>query len=147
MLRGLGFARMFQTSVSLAVAAIPDGLPAVATTTLSLGIRRLRSQGVHIRRLDAIPALGAVNVMCLDKTGTITENRLGVVEIHVAGSRLAFDDARTPPNGRHAARIRRLLECCALCNEAQLASGPARAGLRNGAGVAASCGGGRHCDS
>jgi P-type Ca2+ transporter type 2C len=122
MLRGFGFARMFQTSVSLAVAAIPEGLPAVATTTLALGIRRLRRDGVYIRRLDAIPALGALNVLCLDKTGTITENRLAAVEAYVDGQRVEIDDLRAPANSRPARAVERLLECCALCNEAQLAS-------------------------
>src|SRR5262249_21638086 len=72
-LRVYGLVPMLQTALSLAVAAVPEGLPTVATTTLSLGIRRMRRSGVLVRRLDAIETLGAVQIICFDKTGTVTE--------------------------------------------------------------------------
>ncbi len=67
--------------ISLAVAAVPEGLPTVATTTLALGIGKMRRHKVLIRRPDAIEALGSVQTICLDKTGTLTANQMAVVEL------------------------------------------------------------------
>src|SRR6266403_1267819 len=75
-LHGYGVLEMLLVSTSLAVAAVPEGLPTVATTTLALGIRDMRRQGVLIRRLDAVENLGAIQVVCLDKTGTLTRNEM-----------------------------------------------------------------------
>ncbi|MGK7884980.1 MAG: HAD-IC family P-type ATPase, partial [Crocosphaera sp.] len=72
LLRGYGLLEMVKTSISLAVAAVPEGLPTVATTTLALGILKMRQEKVLIRRLEAIEALGSIQAICLDKTGTLT---------------------------------------------------------------------------
>ncbi|WP_437736526.1 HAD-IC family P-type ATPase [Sorangium sp. So ce1335] len=74
-----------RSAVALGVAAIPEGLPAVGTTALALASRRLRGRGIVIRRLAAAETLGAVSVVCADKTGTLTENRMRVAEIFLPG--------------------------------------------------------------
>lgn len=85
LLRGYGLLEMLQSSIALAVAAIPEGLPVVATTTLAYGVKNMRERNVLVRRLEAVESLGAVQVMCLDKTGTITMNRMSVVSAVATG--------------------------------------------------------------
>src|SRR5208283_2677177 len=81
LMRRTPFGLILKTTISLAVAAVPEGLPTVATTTLALGIRKLNAHGVVIRHLEAVETLGEVQTICFDKTGTVTENRMSVIRI------------------------------------------------------------------
>ena len=133
-LLGLPALPMLQTAVALAISAVPEGLPAVATTALAIGMSRMLRRQVVIRRLAAVEALGGVTVLCVDKTGTLTLNRMQVVEVWVDGGILPFKPSgdwaigRVPtatprPHPEMPATLRRLLEVGVLCNEADLEIG------------------------
>ncbi len=81
LLRGYGIAEMIRTAVSLAIAAVPEGLPTVATSTLAYGMLRLRKQNIVVRNLNAVEALGDIQILCLDKTGTLTADHMSVAEV------------------------------------------------------------------
>ena len=129
LLRGHGLIPMLRSAISLAVAAIPEGLPAVATTTLALGIQDMRQRNVFVRKLDAVETLGAVEVIGLDKTGTLTENRMTTTAVHADGARLALESGRLTCDGENAATatrqvVSRLFEVAALCSDAIVRSAP-----------------------
>ena len=100
---------LFMTAVSLAVSAIPEGLPAVVTIVLSIGVTRMVKKNAIIKRLPAVETLGSASVICSDKTGTLTQNRMTLVKTYLDGG------AIEPFEGEASAEVRRLLEWGTLC--------------------------------
>ena len=116
------FSEMFMAVVGVAVAAIPEGLPAAMTITLAIGVRAMAKRNAIVRRLPAIEAIGSVSVICTDKTGTLTRNEMAVVAAEtpegsftVAGDGYAPLGTITP-----AGDLSRLARAAALCNDAAL---------------------------
>jgi Ca2+-transporting ATPase len=124
-LRGYGLLQMLQSSISLAVAAVPEGLPTIATTTLALGIQDMRKRNVLVRSLGAVEALGSVQTICLDKTGTITENRMSVVEVRIDSRQINVLDGEFIANDENinpyaCDELLKLIHVSVLCNESQV---------------------------
>ena len=105
--RGYTLATMLKDALALAVAAVPEGLPTVATSTLALGIKRMERTGILVRRLDVVESLGALQTICLDKTGTLTSNKMRV-EVVAAGMDCFENDEINPENYESLLAIARI---------------------------------------
>ena len=102
-----GILKNFMTSVAIAVAAIPEGLPAVVTIIMAMGVQKMSKKGVVIRKLKSVETLGSCTVICSDKTGTLTQNKLKVVTSFFDGKTRSINDIR----GVNA----KLLQCMTVC--------------------------------
>ena len=128
---GKPLVEMFLTGISLAVAVVPEGLPAVVTITLALGIRNMVRRRALLRRLQAAEALGAATVICTDKTGTLTRNEMTVTRVWLPAGEVAVTGVGYDPEGHfeidgaraahdERADLLALLECGLVCNHARI---------------------------
>ena len=128
-LKGFPLDTMLVTAIALAVAAIPESLPAVVTIVLTMGIQRMIRKRALVKKLPAVETLGSVTVICSDKTGTLTQNQMTVKEIFCDGALYAVEGSGYSPHGAirgpdnsspESKTLQHLIEAACLCNDATL---------------------------
>jgi Ca2+-transporting ATPase len=127
LLAGRALLSVVHTSIALAVATVPEGLPIITTLALARGMRRMARRNAVVKRLAAVELLGATDVVFTDKTGTLTENRMTVAELVLPDGAVRFDAAHrafdrdgVPADAAASSALGRALEVAALCNGASL---------------------------
>ena len=129
LLRGEPWLNMVMTAIALAVAAIPEGLPAVVTVTLAVGLQRMARNQAIVKRLAAVETLGCTSVICTDKTGTLTVNQMTARRLYTSGQNLqvsgeGYDTAgEITGDGSSLPDMEALLKPIALCNDSELRAG------------------------
>jgi len=118
LINGEGIIAMLQTAVALAVAAIPEGLPIVATMTLAQGMLKMSRYHVIVKKLSAVETLGGTNVICTDKTGTLTQNKMEVVFVETTSGTWKKD----APFTGNKEQLELVYKCAVLCNTADIQS-------------------------
>ncbi|MBI4127195.1 cation-translocating P-type ATPase [Candidatus Peregrinibacteria bacterium] len=122
-LTGKNMIEMLLLSISLAVSVIPEGLPAVVTLTLAIGVQQLAKRNAIVRRLASTETLGSTSVICTDKTGTLTQNQMTVRSLFISGKEITVSGRGYEPVGRFSAKtkdLQMLLNISVLCNNSRL---------------------------
>lgn len=129
LVRGFDLQEMFISAISIVVASIPEGLPAILTITLALGVQRMAARHAIIRRLPSVETLGAVSVICSDKTGTLTRNEMMARSIVTPDAEFEVDGSGYEPRGSISGKddastehpaLQRLLQCSKACNDSSV---------------------------